>query len=169
MSAAKGPKHKIEVNPLLSRLLSHGVEAGVLRGYVGPAKKPGTVRLYPTLGFLHLYYEIDEDDIVDTAPAPETVLPHGGTILWVRNDADVVIHGDTVLTVPVRTLKSRQHAVPVPPAESAGPDAGRAVNVVRGRLRMSFPASTTVAENCTVCASCAPCSSCGVCTTGGAR
>jgi hypothetical protein len=138
-----------------------GVDASVLRGYVGPSKNNGTVRLYPTLGFLHLYYEINEDDIVDTAPAPTTVLPHNGTIVWVRSDAEVVIHGDTVVTVPVRTLKRSRAAV-----DEAAPssDAAKYVDVVRGRLRMTVPA---VARGDDVCASCDPCSSCsGICQSG---
>ncbi len=161
MPAAKKSGKDVEVNPLLSRLLSHNVDASVLRGYVGPSKNPGTIRLYPTLGFLHLYYEIDEDDIVDTAPAPVTALPHGGTIVWVRNDAEVGIHGDTVITVPVRTLKGMQRATGEQAADASSTEAGKYVNVVRGRLRMSVP----VAKVDDVCASCAPCSSCGVCTT----
>jgi hypothetical protein len=161
MSAAKNSGRGIEVNPLLSRLLSHGVDASVLRGYVGPSKKDGIIRLYPTLGFLHLYYEIEEDDIVDTAPAPTTALPHNGTIVWVKSDAEVVVHGDTVVTVPVRTLKrSRAAAEETAPAS----DAAKYVDVVRGRLRMSVPA---VARGDDVCASCDPCSSCsGICQSG---
>jgi hypothetical protein len=161
MAAAKKPGKDIEVNSLLSRLLSHNVDASVLRGYVGPAKTEGTIRLYPTLGFLHLYYEINEDDIIDTAPAPVTTLPHGGTIVWVRTDAEVVVHGDTVMTVPVRTLKVRARVGRQAAADVSRSDAGKYVNVVRGRLNMSVPAQKVD----DICASCAPCSSCGVCTT----
>lgn len=166
MSAAKKPGREIDVNPLLSRLLSHGVEASVLRGYVGPSKKEGTIRLYPTLGFLHLYIEIEQDDIVDTAPAPKTVLPHDGTIVWVRSDADVVVHGDTVITVPVRTLKRPRQAIDDTVVERPSSDAAKYVDVVRGRLRMSVP----VTRGDDVCASCDPCSSCsGICQSGPAQ
>ena len=116
-------------------------------------KKEGTIRLYPTLGFLHLYIEIEQDDIVDTAPAPKTVLPHDGTIVWVRSDADVVVHGDTVITVPVRTLKRPRQAVDDTVVERPSSEAAKYVDVVRGRLRMSVP----VARGDDGSASCDPC------------
>jgi hypothetical protein len=164
VAAAKKPGNETKVNPLLSRLLSHGVDTSVLRGYIGPSKKDGTIRLYPTLGFLHLYYEIDEDDIVDTAPAPTAALPHDGTIVWVRSDAEVAVHGDTVITVPVRTLKARPRQANADTADRGGSDSAKYVDVVRGRLRMSLPVMRADDD---VCASCDPCSSCsGVCQSG---
>ena len=158
MSPAKQSGRDIEINPLLSRLLSHGVDAIVLRGYVGPSKKEGTIRLYPTLGFLNVFIDIGLDDIVETAPAPTTVLPHNGTIVWVRSDAEVVFHGDTVVTVPVRTLRRQRAAIDQTSAKAPSSDAAKYVDVVRGRLRMSVPAAALRADD--VCASCSPCSSC---------
>jgi hypothetical protein len=166
MSPAKPSGRDLETNPLLSRLLSHGVDAIVFRGYVGPSKKEGTIRLYPTLGFLNVFIEIGLDDVVETAPAPTTLLPHGGTIVWVRSDAEVVFHGDTVATVPVRTLRRQRPAIDQASANAPSSDASKYVDVVRGRLRMSVPAATLRQDD--VCASCSPCSSCtSVCQSGG--
>ncbi len=165
MSPAKQSGRDIEINPLLARLLSHGVDAIVLRGYVGPSKKEGTIRLYPTLGFLNVFIDIGLDDIVETAPAPTTVLPHNGTIVWVKSDAEVVFHGDTVVTVPVRTLRRQRAAIDQASANAPSSDAAKYVDVVRGRLRMSVPAARLRADD--VCASCSPCSSCtSVCQSG---
>lgn len=166
MSPAKKSGPDVDVNPLLSRLLSHGVEASVLRGYVGPSKKEGTVSLYPALGKLNHYIEIDQGDIVETAPAPTNVLPHNGTVVWVKSDAEVVLHGDTVVTVPARTLRRPRPAVDETTAEQPSPDAADYVDVVRGRLRMSVRTAVQRSD-CSVCASCGPCSSCsGICQSG---
>jgi hypothetical protein len=168
MSAAKRPGPDLEIHPLLSRLLSHGVDAIVLRGYVGPSKKERTIRLFPTLGFLNVFIEIGLDDIVETAPAPTTVLPHKGTIVWVRSDAEVVFHGDSVVTVPVRTLRRQRPAIDQSPAHAPCSDAAQCVDVVRGRLRMTVPAAAVRGDD--VCASCDPCSSCsGICQSGPAQ
>src|SRR6476660_7233874 len=164
MSPAKQSGRDIEINPLLARLLSHGVDAIVLRGYVGPSKKEGTIRLYPTLGFLNVFIDIGLDDIVETAPAPTTVLPHNGTIVWVRSDAEVVFHGDTVVTVPVRTLRRQRAAIDQTSAKAPSSDAAKYVDVVRGRLRMSVPAAALRDDVCASCRGCASCTS--VCQSG---
>ena len=79
---------RFEPHPLLSRLLeqSEGVGARAFRGYIGPSKAEGSVWLYPSLGDLSFSIEMREADILDTANAPETLLPHGGSVLWVRTD-----------------------------------------------------------------------------------
>jgi ferredoxin len=164
MSPAKQSGRDIEINPLLARLLSHGVDAIAFRGYVGPSKKEGTIRLYPTLGFLNVFIDIGLDDIVETAPAPTTVLPHGGMIVWVKSDAEVVFHGDTVVTVLVRTLRRQRAAIDQTSANAPSSDAAKYVDVVRGRLRMGVPAGTLRDDVCASCRGCASCTS--VCQSG---
>ena len=164
MSAAKRSGRDIEINPLLSRLLSHGVDAVVFRGYVGPSKNEGTIRLYPTLGFLNVFVEIGVADVVETTTAPTTALPHNGTIVWVRSDADVVFHGDTVVTVPVRTLRRQRPAIEQTSAHAPTSDAAKYVDVVRGRLRIGVPAETLRDDVCASCRGCASCTS--VCQSG---
>lgn len=160
-------EHTLQVNPLLARLLSHGIETCVFRGYVGPSENDGSIRLYPSLGRLNFSIEIRVADIVETAPAPKAALPHDGAVIWVRNDAEVVFHGDTVTVVPVRTLRGAATAV----VGNATVEAAKHVDIVRGRLRMSVPAaadaSLVVRGDCDVCASCRGCASCsGVCQSG---
>ncbi len=60
------------------------------------------MRLYPSLGDLSFSIEINKSDIVASAAAPESLLPHGGTVIWVKPDAEVVCHGDRINTVAAR-------------------------------------------------------------------
>ena len=154
----------IEVNPLLSRLLAHGVDAVVFRGYVGPSKKEGTIRLYPTLGFLNVFVEIGLADIVERAPAPTSALPHNGTVVWVKSDAEVVFHGDTVVTVPVRTLRRQRPAIEQTSAAAPSSDAARYLDVAPGRLRITVPVARLRDDVCASCQGCASCTS--VCQSG---
>ena len=102
MPSQKQEDHHLRAHPLLSRLLAVGTDVKAFRGYVGPERDGKRVRLYPSLGDLGFCIEIDKSDIVASAPAPETLLPHGGTVIWVRPDADVVCRGDRVNTVAAR-------------------------------------------------------------------
>ena len=143
---------RFEPHPILSRLLeqSEGAGARAFRGYIGPSKAEGGVWLYPSLGDLSFSIEIREADILDTADAPETLLPHGGTIVWVRTDAEVVFHGREVTTVAVRSigLGPRQEAIDV------ARTSGAFVDVQQGRLRLRV--RSRVMDTCASCS----CSSC---------
>jgi hypothetical protein len=172
MARSKQSGPDIEVHPLLSRLLSQGVDVCVFRGYVGPSEREGFVRLYPSLGYLNFSIEIGLKDVVETAPAPTSLLPHKGTVVWVRNDAEVVFHGDSVTTVPVRSLRRRAPDA-VTADTSITPERSQASNyidIVRGRLRMTVPArrsAAVVKEDDDICASCRGCASCtSVCQSG---
>jgi len=158
-------RNDLEVNPLLSRLVSHGVESSVFKGYVGPSDDDGAIRLYPSMGFLRFSIEIRRGDIVDTEPAPTSLLPYGGTVVWVRSDAQVVLHGDTVTTVPVRALQRPAPAMTEAATTPRVSESGNYVDIERGRLRMSVPAGRlgAGARMCDPgCASCRGCAStCG--------
>jgi hypothetical protein len=167
MTSPKKSGPEIEVHPLLSRLLSEGADACVFRGYVGPSERADFIRLYPSLGFLNFSVEIGLKDIVETAPAPTTMLPYNGTVVWVRNDAEVVFHGDSVTTVPVRSLRRTAPATPIADTStiSERSDASNYIDIVRGRLRMTVPVVRVGAYD--VCASCRGCASCtSVCQSG---
>jgi len=171
MAPPKKSGPEIEIHPLLSRLLSKGVGACVFRGYIGPSDREGSIRLYPSLGFLNFFVEIGLKDIVETAPAPTTVLPHNGTVVWVNPDADVVFHGDSVTTVPVRSLRRPEPGATIADISTA-PERSQAsdhIDIVRGRLRMSVPERSAALRraDCDVCASCRGCASCtSVCQSG---
>jgi hypothetical protein len=145
-------------HPVLSRLLNHdqGTDARVFRGYVGPASDSGRVRLYPSLGDLTFSIDIDEADIIASAAAPESILPHGGAVIWVKPDAEVVCHGEQVTTVSARRVRRGATAdVFTTNAGAAASAAGRpVVEVQTGRLNIRLRRRVM-----STCASCS-CSSC---------
>lgn len=151
----------LQPHPLLSKVLAHGPDVRVFRGYVGPANDRGTISLYPSLADLTVYLEIKAEDIVASAVAPEPLLPHGGTVVWVRPDAEVVSHGERVTTF--RARRSRRDAAMALQAIEAGASETPASNLVEVRSgRLNIQLTPRIND---VCASCSPCSSCGVCTT----
>ena len=143
---------KVQEHPFLGQLLEHN--AVPYRGYVGPPSDRGRVTLYLSLGDLSFYLEVAEDDIVASAPCPERLMPNGGTIVWVKRDAEVVAHGKRVNVYPART--PQVPAVRRLITADADPGVGDApmVEVETGRLniRLRQRARST-------CASC-HCSSC---------
>lgn len=150
MSASKSPGYNLEPHPLLAQLLSKGASANVFRGYVAASDRDDAIRLYPSLGNLSFYVEISRGDIVETAPAPTSLLPHNGTIVWVRSGAKVDYRGERSVSrvADGPTLKATSDHV----------------DLVSGRLRMSVPVLRAGDD---VCASCDPCSSCsGICQSG---
>ena len=104
---------------VLNRLLDADPNVRAFRGYVGPERDTGRVRLYPSLGDLGFCIEINKSDIVASAAAPERLLPHGGTVIWVRPDAEVVCHGDRINTVAARRPR-QAGAVAVNETQKAG-------------------------------------------------
>lgn len=153
MSGQQPDDEHLRAHPLLSRLLDVGANVRAFRGYVGPDKDNGRVALYPSLGDLTFSIEINKSDIVASAAAPELLLPHGGTVIWVKPDAEIVCHGDRVNTVAAR----RPHqAGALPPANpyTTQTAAGRLVEVQTGRLNIRL--RPRVMSSCASCS----CSSC---------
>jgi hypothetical protein len=155
MTSEKSGDDHLRAHPLLSRLLEVGANVRAFRGYVGPDKDNGRVRLYPSLGDLSFSIEIDESDIVASAAAPESLLPHGGTVIWVRPDAEVVCYGDRINTVAARHPRQAS-ALDVSPANvyETQTAARRLVEVQTGRLNIQLRPRVM-----STCASCS-CSSC---------
>lgn len=143
-------------HPLLSRLLEVGPSVRAYRGYVGPDRNDGRVRLYPSLGDLAFCIEIDKRDIVASAAAAESLLPHGGTVIWIRPDAQVVCHGDRINSVAARRPR-KAAALNVPAATVSGASkAGSLVEVQTGRLRIRLrPRVMSTCASCS-CSSCEP-------------
>ena len=161
MAKSSASDDALQPHPLLSRVLAHGPDVRVFRGYVGPANDKGTICLYPSLADLTVFLEIKADDIVASAVAPEPLLPHRGTVVWVRPDAEVVCHGERVTTF--RARRSRRDAAMALQAGEAGGGETPASGLVEVRTgRLNIQLAPRISD---VCASCSPCSSCGVCTT----
>ena len=98
--------NNLQVHPLLMKL---GIEGATnttsLLGYVGPSTNEGHVRLYSSLEDLSNSVEIRREDILHSSPTPDSVLPYGGTIIWLRKDAQVTYQRTekTVVSAPVET------------------------------------------------------------------
>jgi hypothetical protein len=147
----------LRVHPLLSQLLAAGAQARAFRGYVGPEKDSARMRLYPSLGDLSFFVEFDKDDIVASTAAPESLLPHGGAVVWLKPDAEVRCHGDQIRTVTARR-----------PQQDAGGDVGRAdrglTPTAAGRLVQVQTGRVNIRLRPRVMSSCASCT-CSSCQT----
>jgi hypothetical protein len=155
MTSQQSDDDHLRAHPLLSRLLEAGTNVRAFRGYVGPDKDSGRVRLYPSLGDLSFSIEINKSDIVASAAAPEWLLPHGGTVIWVKPDAEVVCRGDQINIVAARRPR-QAGALDVSPAnvDVMQTAAGRLVDVQRGRLNIQLrPRVMSSCASCT-CSSC---------------
>ena len=161
----KSTSRRLKPHSLLEKLLSTsgGADARVFRGYIGPSTTEGRVRLYPSLGDLTFSIEIPEEDIIDFADAPETLLPYGGVAVWVKHDSEVAFHGRQVTTQAVRSLRRSdpRSVAEVGSLESATP--GQFVEVSRGRLQVRVRRRTMDSCASCTCASCGP--GCGRCTS----
>lgn len=154
MTNQKDDDHHLSAHPLLNRLLEAGPNLRAFRGYVGPDKDNGRVRLYPSLGDLSFSIEVNKSDIVASAAAPESLLPHGGTVIWVKPDAEVVCHGDRINTIAARRPR-QAGALDVSSANvHEMQKAGGLVEVQTGRLHIQLRPRVM-----STCASCS-CSSC---------
>jgi hypothetical protein len=154
--AHQKPDEHLAPHSLLSRLLEVGPSVRAYRGYVGPYRDNGRVRLYPSLGDLTFCIEINKSDIVASAAAPESLLPHGGTVIWVRPDAEVVCHGDRINSLLAR--RPRQTAAVNVPATNIHEThkAGSLVDVQTGRLHIRLrPRVMSTCASCS-CSSCEP-------------
>jgi hypothetical protein len=89
-------------NPVLAKLVAAGAANAIpLRGYVGPSTTRGRVSLYPSLDDLSNSVEIASSDILHFEAAPESVLPYGGVIVWLKKDAEITRRRvETVRAVP---------------------------------------------------------------------
>jgi hypothetical protein len=164
MAEPKSNPRKLESHSLLVKLLSSsgGADAHVFRGYIGPSSTKGRVRLYPSLGDLTFSIEIAEEDIIESAAAPERLLPYGGTVIWVRPDAEIAVHGEQVTTHVVRSLRRDDGPTVSEIASPTSPRASRFVEVRQGRLQIRVrPRSLDTCASC----SCSSCSGCKMCSS----
>ena len=145
---------RLGAHPLLSRLLEVGATVRAFRGYIGPDDETGRLRLYPSLGDLGFSIAINKSDIVASADAPESLLPHGGTVIWVKPDAEVVCHGDRVNMIAARRPRQPGAFASTGNLSETPIAAARLVEVRTGRLNIHLRPRVM-----STCASCS-CSSC---------
>jgi hypothetical protein len=126
------PSANIPENHLLTRLIAGGAtNATAMRGYVGPSTTEGYIVLYPSLDNISESIEIARDDILEFAELPESVLPLGGTIVWVKKDAKITFRS-------VKTVGKASD--PAPKADFA--------EMRKGRLRMLLPSLRRAVPPC---------------------
>lgn len=86
-------KQQIPVHPMIANLTGGGKqppEATIrFAGYVGPPSQAGLVRIYSTLSDLTHYIEFDQNAVVQTAQAPDSLIPDNGLCVWVRASTPV--------------------------------------------------------------------------------
>lgn len=94
------PEPVLSQDPLVEQLLpdpSQGhPNVRVLAGFLGNSVQEGHVRLYLT-PTLDTYLEIPRQAVVQSQSLVSDQNPLGGTLLWVKQDADVVLHTRTNL------------------------------------------------------------------------
>jgi hypothetical protein len=79
-------KAKLPVHPLIASLKHSDEPAKApvkFTGYIGVPGKVGMLRLYSSLDDLSHYVEFDEGAVLQTAAAPENVLPDNAVHVWV--------------------------------------------------------------------------------------
>lgn len=87
--SSKNPK--LEPDELIKRLMpdaSQVPDVRLLVGFLGKSTREGYWRLYLTLT-LNEYVEFDEDDVVFSHPLEDDENRLGGTLVWVRRDANL--------------------------------------------------------------------------------
>jgi len=93
MAEEPGSREQIPENPLVAGLRAEGTtDAITFRGYIGPSTVEGKVILYPSLNDISESFEFAREDVLQFAAAPESLLPLGATIIWVKKDAKVIHH-----------------------------------------------------------------------------
>ncbi len=97
---APEPQQRLKQDPLVEKLIPDLSEkhpdVRVLSGFLGNSSQKGHWRLYLTPA-LDVYLEIPEEDIVHSQSLASEGNSLGGTILWVKQDADVELHTRTNL------------------------------------------------------------------------
>jgi hypothetical protein len=90
MTETAEPEERLPENPLLQQLITAGAaESLIFWGYVGPPLIPGRVTLYPSLGNLSVSIDIGREDILHIEEVPETFMPFGAKVIWVKRTARI--------------------------------------------------------------------------------
>ncbi len=90
MSEPNDSTESLQENPLLRRLIGRGAANSMIYwGYFGPPSTEDRITFYPSLNDLSVSLDIARDDIIDIADVPETLLPFGAKVIWVKINARI--------------------------------------------------------------------------------
>jgi hypothetical protein len=90
MANPTSPGAKFQEHPMLKKLLAAGAaDSMTYWGYVGPSTASGRITFYPSLNNLSVSLEIAMDDIIHVEDVPETILPFGAKVIWIKKDASI--------------------------------------------------------------------------------
>jgi hypothetical protein len=113
---------RLEENPLLKQLIDGGAATSLIYwGYVGPPTTEARITFYPSLNDLSVSLDIAREDIIHVKDVPETLLPFGAKVIWVKRNSDIGFRYDRAAVA---------HPKPT----------DRLVEVNKGRLRMQVRA-----------------------------
>jgi hypothetical protein len=119
-------KPNLPQSKLLAELLAKKTgETVTYIGYIGPEEGPDQVVLYQDLEDLSKCVSIKTNDIVHYVAAPESLLPFGGVILWLKKDSDVTPNAPAETTVAAQ------------PAAQAQPENGVQEEISESRLEIT--------------------------------
>jgi|GEM_PF-5082454 len=77
-------------NKLLTELLAKNATAtNAVMGYVNTSENADYITLYKSIFRLSKSFEIKKSDIIHWEDAPETLLPLGAVILWLKKDSEI--------------------------------------------------------------------------------
>jgi hypothetical protein len=97
----------IRINPLLAKIAGDGPSAvRSFTGYVGPSARSDCITVYSSIKDLQRSIEINVADIVHIEEIPETIVPFGAHVVWVKTDAEVAVRR-IAAGMPARGVTSR--------------------------------------------------------------
>ena len=82
--------NELSANPTIKKLVGDHpglAKAMILRGYIGPSTSEDRITVFPTLDDLSQSFEFARADVLAVDDAPQTEVPNGGKMIWVRSDA----------------------------------------------------------------------------------
>ena len=117
-----------ETHPFVAAITKSGPQARVraIRGYVGEQRDRGSVRIYLDLE-LRYFMDVPLDAVVHSERIPESALPLGGVVVWVRDNVKIGHGGTLALPEDPTTMAGGEEGSP-PTTMATGEEGGGWIN-----------------------------------------
>jgi hypothetical protein len=102
--------NELSANPTIEKLVGDNpglANAMILRGHIGPSTREDRITVFPTLDDLSQSFELARADVLAVDDAPETQVPNGGKMIWVRSDAVITQRNTRTAQQHVQMRKGR--------------------------------------------------------------